>query len=34
MCIKNILESFVKNHLLPMKAMIHWLPQIIMLATL
>ena len=30
--IKNIMESFVKNHLLPMKAMLHWLPQIINLA--
>ncbi len=30
--VKNIMESFVKNHLLPMKAMIHWLPQIISLA--
>lgn len=30
--IKIIMESFVKNHLLPMKAMLHWLPQIINLA--
>lgn len=30
--VKNIMESFVKNHLLPMKAMLHWLPQIISLA--
>ena len=30
--IKNIMESFVKNHLLPMKAMLLWLPQIINLA--
>ena len=33
--VKTLLDSFiVKNHLLPMKAMLHWLPQIIMLATL
>jgi hypothetical protein len=31
--IKNIIDSFVKHHLLPMKAMIHWLPQIFLLAT-
>jgi hypothetical protein len=31
--IKAILDSFVKHHLLPMRAMIHWLPQVILLAT-
>lgn len=30
--VHNILEPLVKNHLLPMKAMLHWLPQIISLA--